>query len=399
MKITVSVQDLKETLSIAQSTLGSQKDITSHFIFLTENTGVSVMSCSPPRQFSKIPVIGATVQDEGSFSIEGKRLLTSLSALSSGVMEISYDDESKVVTLKTPNGEASVSSLDPEAFPPWNDKLTQATKLKDISSSVLYDTLNTNRRYVSQDDSRRPELAMLIIENGKSFACDGFMLGIARHDDLKDLDIKIHFKDLSPLIKFLKAYDGNAIEILNGGQATFFKAEDGASFGIMDLPYNFPPITAQYADAFEWIPRRVWRLSKENFLNGLSFVSAWADDTDFRVTFKDPEDEALLPPSLEMKGCKSTYNLEVPNFEHEETPLNEITDLSDLMYATRLREDGEGDDIPSFDLNYMSVKKAIEIYDNIMVFGCTREGNKGYMLFKSDQSSGVQTVSIIGWML
>ena len=399
MKITVSTQDLKETLSIAQNTLGSQKDITSHFIFITEDTGVSVMSCSPPRQFSKIPVIGATVQDSGSFSIEGKRLLTSLNALSSGVIEISYDDESKVVSLKSPNGEVSVSSLDPEAFPPWNEKLTQATKIKDISSSVLYDTLNTNKRYVSQDESRRPELAMLIIENGKSFACDGYMLGIARHEELQELNIKIHFKDISPLAKFLKAYDGNSVQILSGGQATFFKAEDGASFGIMDLPYTFPPITEQYAEAFEWIPRRVWRLSKENFLNGISFVSAWADDSDFRVTFKDPEDEALLPPSLEMKGCNSTYNLELPEFEHEETPLEEITNLSDLMYATRKREEGEGEDIPSFDLNYLSIKKAIEIYDNIMVFGCSREGNKGYMLFKSDQSSGVQTVSIIGWML
>jgi hypothetical protein len=69
------------------------------------------------------------------------------------------------------------------------------------------------------------------------------------------------------------------------------------------------------------------------------------------------------------------------------------------MYATRLKEKGEGDDISNFDFNYLSIKKAVEIYNDNIVFGCTREGNKGYMLFKSDQDSGVQTVSIIGWML
>lgn len=401
MKITVSAQDLKETLGIAQNTLGTNQDITSHFIFVTEETGVSVMSCSPPRQFSKIPVIGATVQDKGSFSIEGKRLITATNVMT-GVVEIEYNEEEKEVSLKGSEGEATTVSLDPDAFPPWVDKFNQATKVGEISASILYDTLNTNRQYVSQDESRRPELAMVLIEGGKAIACDGYMLNMSRHDDLQGMDVKIHYKDISPLTKFLKAYDGNVIEVLSGGQATFFKSEDGALFGVMDLPYTYPPITQQYADAFNWTPRRVWRLSKDNFMNGLTFLSAFADKTNYKVSFKDPEDEALLPPSLEMKSSNSktlSYNLEVPPFEDAEKPLEEITDLSNLMYATRLKEKGEGDDIPTFDFNYLSIKKAVEIYNDNIVFGCTREGSKGYMLFKSDQDSGVQTVSIIGWML
>jgi hypothetical protein len=401
MKITVSAQDLKETLSIAQNTLGTNQDITSHFIFSAEEAGVSVMACSPPRQFSKIPVIGATVQDKGSFSIEGKRLISATNVMT-GVVEIEYNDEEKEVSLKGSEGEATTVSLDPEAFPPWVEKFKQATKVGEISASILYDTLNTNRQYVSQDDSRRPELAMILIEGGKAIACDGYMLNMSRHDDLQGMDVKIHYKDIAPLMKFLKAYDGNVIEVLSGGQATFFKAEDGALFAVMDLPYTYPPITQQYADAFNWTPRRVWRLSKDNFMNGLTFLSAFADKTNYKVTFKDPEDEALLPPSLEMNSSNSktiSYNLEVPPFEDAEKPLEEITDLSNLMYATRLKEAGEGDDIPTFDFNYLSIKKAVEIYNDNIVFGCTREGKKGYMLFKSDQDSGVQTVSIIGWML
>lgn len=401
MKITVSAQDLKETLSIAQNTLGTNQDITSHFIFSSEKEGVSVMACSPPRQFSKIPVIGATLQEKGSFSIEGKRLITA-TAVMKGVVEIEYNEDEKEVTLKGSEGEANTVSLDPSAFPPWIEKFKQATKVGEISASILYDTLNTNRQYVSQDDSRRPELAMVLIEDGKAIACDGYMLNMSRHDDLQGMNVKIHYKDIAPLMKFLKAYDGNVIEVLSGGQATFFKAEDSALFAIMDLPYTYPPITQQYADAFNWTPRRVWRLSKENFMNGLTFLSAFADKINYKVSFKDPEDEALLPPRLEMKSSTNkslSYNLEVPLFEDADKPLEEITDLSDLMYATRLKEAGEGDDISTFDFNYLSIKKAVEIYNDNIVFGCTREGNKGYMLFKSDQDSGVQTVSIIGWML
>ena len=403
MKITVSAQDLKETLGIAQNTLGTNQDITSHFIFTSDDTGVSVMACSPPRQFSKIPVIGATVQNGGSFSIEGKRLISATNVMT-GVVEIEYDIEQDngEVSLKGSEGEATTLSLDPESFPPWIEKFGQATKVGEISSSILYDTLNTNRQYVSQDDSRRPELAMILIEGGKAIACDGYMLNMSRHDDLKGINVKIHYKDITPLMKFLKAHDGNVIEVLSGGQATFFKAENSALFAVMDLPHTYPPITQQYADAFNWTPRRVWRLSKDNFMNGLTFLSAFADKNNYKVSFKDPEDEALLPPSIEMKSSSSknlSYNLEVPPFEDGEKPLEEISDLSSLMYATRLKEKGEGDDIPTFDFNYLSIKKAVEIYNDNIVFGCTREGNKGYMLFKSDQDSGVQTVSIIGWML
>ena len=381
MKITISSQDLREALKLVQNTLSTNADITSHFVFTSEGTGVSVMSCSPPRQFSKIPMVGATVQGEGTFTLEGKSLISAV-GVCNGVIEIEYDEEQKSVSLNVENqGGAQASSLDPESFPPWVDKFNQATKICEKSSSILYDTLNTNRQYVSQDETRRPELAMLLIEDGQAYACDGFMLNISRHEELKGMDLKIHFKDFAPLMKFLKAYEGNVIEILTGGQASFFKAEDGGVFGIMDLPYTYPPITQPYSKAFDWIPRRVWRLSKENLMNGLTFLSAFADKTDYRVIFKDPEDEALLTPSIEMKPNSGkgnlSFNLEVPPFEHGETPLEDINDLSDLMYATRLREKGEGEDIPTFDFNYLSVKKALEIYNDTVTFGCTREGKKG----------------------
>ena len=401
MKITISSTDLKDSLGIASNTLGSNSDITKHFIFKTEGTGVNVMACSPPRQFSKIPLIGATVQESGSFSIEGEKILKAVGVVE-GALDLSFNEETKEINFKSGFGDGTFSSLDPESFPPWNTKLSEATLVKSISSSVLYDTLNSLKTYVSTDESRRPELSMLVIEGGKAMACDGFMLGISRNDELNGLDLKIHQKDLAPLQKFLKAYEGNAIEILKGDQSTFFRAEDGAAFGVMDLPYTFPNQMEQYADAFEWTPRRVWRLSKENFLKGITFLTAFVDKTNLKITFKDPEDESLLPPQILMNGGGNpvSYNLQVPEFDFDDgTDINTITDLGDKMYATRLRENGEGEDISSFDFNYMSIKKVLESQDNIMAFGCSREAKRGYMLFKSEYSSGVQSVAIVSWMV
>lgn len=403
MKVTISTPDLKETLGISQSTLGTSSDITSHFVFVREGSGASVLSCSPPRIFSKIPLSGATIQDSSSFSLDGKRILKAISA-TSGVLEITHseeEDEQGEVSIKSKNGSLTLSSLDPEAFPSWMEKLDEAEKVKDISSSVLYDTLNSLKGYVSQDDNRRPELAMLVIqESGDAFACDGFALSVARHEEFKGLDIKLHHKDLAPLMKFLKAYEGNVIEVLKGGSATFYRAEDGAVFGTMDLPHTFPAMMTQYAEAFDWTPRRVWRVSKNSIMTGINFLSAGADATDLRVTFSHAEGD-MGAPCLEMKpnSGKGTlsYTLEVPEFNVENA--EDITDPGDLMYHSRLNTQAEGDDIPEFKFNYLNMKRAIETMGDNVVIGCNQEGNKGYMVFKGASTAGVQTVAVIGWMM
>lgn len=407
MKITISTNDLKESLGIAQSTLGSASDITSHFVFIPDGTGVSVLSCDPPRTFSKIPCMGATVQksEEGGdkgFSVDGKRCLQAISAVD-GVLEIT-DTEGDVV-LKSTKGELSLSSLDPDAFPPWADKLAGATLLKEVPSSVLHDTLHQLKSYISTDENRRPELAMLFIDGGKAYACDGFGLCVARHEELQGMTLKIHFKDIAPLSKFLKAHDGHVISIKTGGQATFFVAEDGAVFGAMELPYTYPAaITTHNALDFDMVPRRVWRLSKSDVVTAINFLSAGADKTDYKITMTDAEDEAVLPPQMEMKPSsgkgKLTYNLEVPAYDLDNANVDSITDPGEHMFVSRAKaKDTEGEDIPNFSFNYLYMKRAVEAIDSFIYMGCNRQQNKGYMLFKSVCSSGVEIVSVIGWMI
>jgi len=79
MKIVVSKNDLKEALNLAQNVLGSSADITSHFVFeIDDKKNVSILSCEPPRLFSKVPLTGSTAEGEGQFTVDGKRLLQKL---------------------------------------------------------------------------------------------------------------------------------------------------------------------------------------------------------------------------------------------------------------------------------------------------------------------------------
>jgi len=406
MKITISTNDLKEALSIAQNTLGTASDITSHFVFVPDSNGVSVMACEPPRTFSKVPCIGAATQeaseDTAGFSVDGKRALQAISAVS-GVLELTHKDGE--VTIKSDKGIMTLSSLDPNAFPPWLDKLKGAGDGKVVPAGVLYDCLNQLKGYISTDYSRRPELAMLYINEGKAYACDGFGLCVSRHEELEGVTLKLHFKDVAPLCKFLKAHDGHGISIKSGGQATFFVSENGGVFGTMDLPYTYPTaITTHNALDFDMVPRRVWRLSKTDMLTAINFLSAGADKTDFKVTFKDPEGEIGLSPVLEMRPASGkgsmNYTLEVPAYDLENAKLDSVTDPGERMYISRSKsKEGEGEDIESFSFNYLYMKRAVEGSENFIYMGCNRQQTKGYMLFKSQCSSGVEIVSVIGWMI
>jgi len=277
---------------------------------------------------------------------------------------------------------------------------------------VLHDTLLISKPFASTDEARRPELAQVYVKDGMAFSCDGFGLSMAKSEGFKDLDVKFHLKDVSPAVKFLKAHEGHSVEVSKSDKAVFLKAEDGAIFGLMDVPFDMPTvITQKYIDAFDWTPRRVWRIKKADFSNALKFLSSGADESNLKVKLIDAEAETLSPPRLEMDAYNGrsviSYNLDPVSLSVELTDdfdLNTIEDIEERLYASRLLEDKkgetEGEDIDSFHFNLSYMKRSLDVTSDIITFGCNREGEKrGYMLFKQATSSGVEIVSILGWMV
>jgi hypothetical protein len=130
-----------------------------------------------------------------------------------------------------------------------------------------------------------------------------------------------------------------------------------------------------------------------------------------KVKLIDAEAETLSPPRLEMDAYNGrsviSYNLDPVSLSVELTDdfdLNTIEDIEERLYASRLLEDKkgetEGEDIDSFHFNLSYMKRSLDVTSDIITFGCNREGEKrGYMLFKQSTSSGVEIVSILGWML
>jgi hypothetical protein len=179
------------------------------------------------------------------------------------------------------------------------------------------------------------------------------------------------------------------------------------------IPFNMPEaITTKYIEAFDWTPRRVWRLDKSDLSNALQFLMAGASDSDYKVTMIDPESETLSPPRLEMSSSSGkkniSYSLNEVSFEQDITAdfdLDTISDLADRMYVSRkiLTLKGEGnqeDDIQSFSFNHNYMKRALDVSDKVVNVGCNKEGEtRGYMVFKQATPSHVEITCIVGWMV
>ena len=429
----ISKNDLKETLSVAQATLGNGPDITSHFLFEKVGDEVFVSACNPPRIYSSIPLKGCKIDeiepvedeeenDEESdgediekkdafqpFTLEGKRILKAINAVN-GLLSIEVDNGS--VSITSDKGTLELSSLDPTVFPPWRELLDDSNEMTNVPANVMHDTLSISKPYASTDETRRPELAQILFTDGMAFSCDAFGLSMAKSDNFKDLEAKFHLKDISPACKFLKSYDGHSIKVLNSTKATFLQSEDGGVFGMMEVPFDMPKaITSRYIDAFDWTPRRVWRIKKEEFNNALNFLSSGADESNLKVTLIDSETETFSPPRLEMLSVGNnvqTYNLDPAELSVELTDdfdLNTVEDLGERLYASRMLADKkgetEGDDIDSFSFNIEYMKRSLDAsHSDHITFGCNREGEKrGYMIFKQQTDSGATILSVLGWMV
>ena len=192
------------------------------------------------------------------------------------------------------------------------------------------------------------------------------------------------------------------MEVLKGEQSSFFKAEDGSIFGVMDISSNYPQTILSYAEAFDWIPQRVWGVKKSSLNTAIKFLRAGADKDDLKVSLTDEGD--MLPLKLSMRPSNGkgdlSYNLSPASIENPDQDLELFTLPDEKMFIERTRKGLTEESFDSFSFNYQYMMRAMESIPSENIFiGCNKENQKGYMVFKVLQDSGVETVSVVGWMV
>jgi DNA polymerase III sliding clamp (beta) subunit (PCNA family) len=287
--------------------------------------------------------------------------------------------------------------LDPTTFPDWASEVNASTLTKKVPAKLLSTCLNAIKPYVSDEDTKRPELCQAVIKDGKMMATDAYSLAILRSAEFDGLDFKIQLKDFPNVLKFLKAHETQDVEIFSTGKAHILKAQDGTTLGFMRSQHNFQNLPPHFLNSFDWTPRRVWAFNKGELLQAIDLLSSGADKNDLFVTFNHDEN-ALTNPTLTMDSLterdslvEEVAQITVVEADASEYPLKMVIDNQKAEKTTP--------DIPTFKFNYKYLKEVVAGLDEQVVFGCSKEGNKGFMLFKDKFSDfNIDMVSIVAWV-
>jgi hypothetical protein len=217
---------------------------------------------------------------------------------------------------------------------------------------------------------------------------------LVRNPVFADFELKVHFKDYPALLKFLKTHQGYDVTLSETDKAYFFTAE-GSLLGLMKTPFTPFKIPGNYAQSFDWTPRRVWILDKQDLLQSINFLGAGADKNDFIMAFEHPEG-SMTDPTLSMDSSNSNDPLVVSI--KQAIPETEALDFPMKMYFDSLKAEDKKEDVAKFKFNFLYLKKAIENLGNEVVLGSSKEGNYGYMLLREKTALDTDVVSIIAWV-
>lgn len=293
MKIEVAKPDLEIALNAVRVALGSETDLSSHYLFRVKDGKVQVNTYGM-RVFAGAPLVCtlSEAKEGDAFTVEAWRLDQWLGGVAEGVLTLTYEGTGEV-TAKSKAGRVAtrLRSLDPAKWP-HNDALLLLSKdVGTAPTSTLVEAISITRHFVSKDDTNKPEMCVIETLDGRLMATDRRAFIVATVPALPTLSIRLLGKDIPALLKFLSAKDASEVTIKTaerpasdggGANATFWRP-DGTYFGmtrpsVEKFPQISPDYTAEHPFSLE--------IDVEEFKSALAVLEAGAPKQHETVTFK-----------------------------------------------------------------------------------------------------------------
>lgn len=320
MQIEVAKRDLEAALKVAAIAMASglTADLSSHYLFRTQNGKAEVLTYSH-RAFCSAPLTCRTDGD-GAFSVEGWRLRQWLQAV--GDVAIIFDFEDGVVQASTPRGKLAFASMDPSQFPFFEDNLEKAGVTGTVLSGRLAQVFTYAAPFILDRESSHPQVSLIEAKDGQLFATDFSSMTLIRMGDIEDgevtpvlanSELRIHVKDVSPLIAFLKLQADSKIEILeHEGVCAMFRREDGSLFGCARPQAGFPKFPKEVT--VDTIDETYWVANVEELKTTILWHLSAAKRDEQRVRFRWFKGELICAMGA-VTGGESTLPIEA--IEHE----------------------------------------------------------------------------------
>ena len=243
--------------------------------------------------------------EDASFTIEGKRLRMWLSAVDDAALKLKYDGT--VTKASSPRGRASFQSLDPNGFPKWEKRLSEAKLTTTVPAHRLRAALNYAKLFVSDNETQTPGLCVVEFRDGDILSTDRIGLSKIKIEEIQGCGIRIHGKDIPAVLAFLSFFGEDNIEILEHDRMMYLVAPDGSVFGESRPSAKFPK------GKFGGLGDYWWDFPKDDLIKAIKILCASAAWEDQRLTLTRVGDD-IEASMMSSSGEKVSFSL--PCLDH-----------------------------------------------------------------------------------
>lgn len=309
MKVLLTKKDLEAALNVVSSTLASTDDIFSHVLFRAKEQ-LHLLTCSN-RVYSMCPVTTSSF-DEGSFTVEGWRLKSWLTAIPDGFISLDYN--AGVVKATCAKGTQSFPSLDPESFPVWDDIYTSSAKKGEAPAKAFKKAFDLARSFVDTNEGNPLAICAVEYQDGLLRGTDRKSLVLLEVPGLSECTFRVHTKDIGALVSFLGHSGESLIEVLEHERAFFLRNSNGAVFGEARHLIEFPVIKFDLSSK----DNLNWEISRQDLVDAITFLGAGAPKDHTTIRFaRTAEGVSLTMPA--MSGGETSLDVKI----YEETKNDE----------------------------------------------------------------------------
>lgn len=267
MKIQAARNDLLDSINRVSGVLyGSEEDLSSHILIRSKGGEVELLSSMDPL-FCLSPLT-ATVEGEGEFAVEGKRLKQWVTSVKSGL--ISLELYPSGVMASSDKGQILLPAYsDLSDFPYWDKQVSTWECVAKVESGKLSESLKLLQHFSLEEEGLHPEYCVIEMKDSVLMAFDGSSFSYVDFEELKDTGFTFHARCIKPLQKFLSADKAVEVELLMSKEVRVFRYSDGSYFGCSRPLGNLPTFDFRVPDA-----HLTWTVDVNDLNSSLNLLEA-----------------------------------------------------------------------------------------------------------------------------
>jgi DNA polymerase III sliding clamp (beta) subunit (PCNA family) len=316
-------------------------DISGHYLFRAKNENRVEVLAYNGRVFSSCPMPAAFTGETGKpFTVEAKRVNTLLGALKDDAVLDFSDNGSGEITVGAGRGEITLSGLDPQRFPFWDDILeTKSTKTASISAERIAAAISHSKTFIFEDDAKTPQFCVAEVRDGCLLSTDLVAVSIVKMGGLENSSLRIFGKDSAAILSFLGTFKAKSekaekteegkptpevvepeVEIWENEKAMFLKRGDGAVFGESKFDKRFPDFKVDWtAEDDYWV-----ELTKDEVKSAVGFLSSGAAQEDTTLRIQIRPGKVVFSMKSSANGKPMSYDLPVESQGQKEKIESEL---------------------------------------------------------------------------